>query len=94
MTTEEHIRRSEQKLLRLTAAQRQLTDLFGMTGEGERHLATRIEQHEEFRLHHERTMKEIDFKRAERAVKHAEMNDKLNALIDYIRCEGRHPSVD
>jgi hypothetical protein len=91
MTTEEHIQRSEQKLLGLTAAHRRLTDLLGMTDEGERQLATRIEQtqefrvqqeesrarREEFRLHHERAMKEID-------LTHAAMNDKLNALIGVV----------
>ena len=84
MTTEEHIQRIEKNLHGLAAVQDQMMDLLGMTVEGERRLATRMEQIEEFRLEHEkfhvqheRTMKEIDLKLAE-------TGEKLNALIGVV----------
>lgn len=81
MTTEEHIQRIEKNLHGLAVVQDQMMDLLGMTAEGERRLATQMAesraQHEEFRLHHERTMKEIDLKLAE-------TGEKLNALIGVV----------
>jgi hypothetical protein len=77
MTTEERIERAEKNLHRLAVVQDEMMDLLGLTVEGERRLATRMEEHD-------RTMKEIDVKFAESAVKHAEMDEKLNALIGVV----------
>ena len=84
MTTEERIERTEKNLHRLAVVQDEMMDLLGMTVEGERRLATRAEEMQELQLHHERKMKEIDVKFAESAVKHAEMDEKLNALIGVV----------
>jgi hypothetical protein len=91
MTTEERIERTEKNLHRLAVVQDEMMDLLGMTVEGERRLATRTEEMQELQLHHDRTMKEIDVKLAESAVKHveidvqlAEIGEKLNALIGVV----------
>jgi hypothetical protein len=69
MTTEVHIQRMERKL-RGIAKVRDEMDVFGLTVEGERRLATRMQQTEELRREHEQRMREID--------------EKLNALIGIV----------
>jgi len=77
MTTEERIERTEKNLHRLAVVQDEMMDLLGLTVEGERRLATRMEQIEQLRREHEQRMREID-------VKLAEMGEKLNALIGVV----------
>jgi hypothetical protein len=91
MTIEEHIERMEFKLRGLAKVQDEMMDLLGLTMEGERRLATRMERSEEFRLRHEEKMVEIDaqtveIKRTLTEIGHklAETDDKLNALIGVV----------
>jgi hypothetical protein len=74
MTTEEHIERMEVKLRGLAKVQDEMMDVLGLTVEGERRLATRMERIEE--LH-----QEIDQAIAKIVVTLSETDDKLNALI-------------
>jgi hypothetical protein len=67
MTTEEHIERVEKNLHRLAVVQDQMMDVLGMTVEGERRLATRMERIEELQAKADHTL--------------AEAGEKLNALI-------------
>jgi hypothetical protein len=70
MTTEERIERMEKNLDGLARVQDQMMDLLGMTVEGERRLATRMEEIHELHREHDRRMLEID--------------EKLNALIGIV----------
>jgi hypothetical protein len=76
MTTEVHIRRMERKLRGLAKARDEM-DVLGLTAEGERRLATRMDWSEELHREHEQRMHELDFKLAE-------MGEKLNALIGVV----------
>ncbi len=70
MTTEERIEGMERKLRGLAKVQDEMMDVLGLTVEGERRLATRMERIEELQLKHEQRMGEID--------------EKLNALIGVV----------
>jgi hypothetical protein len=69
MTTEVHIKRMERKL-RGVAKVRGEIDLLGLTVDGERRLATRMQEIEQLHREHDRRMVEID--------------EKLNALIGIV----------
>src|SRR5271166_3463114 len=77
MTTEERIERVERKIQVLATVQDQMMDLLGMTVEGERRLATRMEEVEELRRETDRTIAKI-------VSMHAETDEKLNALIGIV----------
>jgi sigma54-dependent transcription regulator len=77
MTTEERIERMEKNLHSLVVVQDQMMDLLGMTVEGERRLATRMEEIEELRRQTDRTLAKI-------VVTLAETDEKLNALIGVV----------
>ena len=68
-----------------------MMDVLGLTVEGERRLATRMQEIEELRREHEQRMKEIDLRLVEisgqiakTVVTHAETDEKLNALIGVV----------
>lgn len=91
MTTEARIERAEKNLHSLAKVQDEMMDLLGLTVEGERRLATRMQEIEELRREHEQRMKEVDLKLAEisdqlvkTVVTHAEIDEKLNALIGVV----------
>ena len=70
MTTEQRLDRLEGNLDRLVAVQDQMMDLLGMTAEGERRLAARIERIEQADAKLRETIQEI--------------GDKLNGLIGVV----------
>ena len=76
MTTEVHIQRMQRKLRGLAKVRDEM-DVLGMTVEGERRLATRMEEVEELRGETDRTIAKI-------VSMHAETDEKLNALIDIV----------
>jgi hypothetical protein len=77
VTTEQRIERAENNVHRLAVVQDEMMDLLGLTVEGERRLATQMEEHVQ-------TMKKIDAILDKSAVTHAEMDEKLNALIGVV----------
>ena len=96
MTVEERIDRLEGNLGRLVAVQDQMMDLLGLSLEGERRLATRMERMEENMERLEGNMQRLagnmerlegNMQRLETTVQ--EIGDKLNGLIgvvdDFIR---------
>jgi hypothetical protein len=88
MTTEERIERTEKNLHRLAVVQDEMMDLLGLTVEGERRLATRMQQieelHREHQQKHEQRMDEIDVTLVKIGHMHAEIDEKLNALIGIV----------
>src|SRR5580658_3781545 len=88
MTTEERIERVEKNVHRLAVVQDEMMDLLGLTVEGERRLATRME---ELRRENEQTAAKIDdqFVKLSKIVEGigerlAETDEKLNALIGVV----------
>jgi hypothetical protein len=77
MTTEERIEGMERKLRGLPKVQDEMLDVLGLTVEGERRLATRMEQIEELHREHDKRMIEVD-------IRLVEIGDKLNALIGVV----------
>ena len=88
MTTEERLDRMESNLQHLVAVQDQMMDVLGLSIEGERRLATRVERMEQVQEELQATIQETARQHNETAKRHnalaetvLEIGDKLNALI-------------
>jgi len=84
MTTEQRIERLEQNVGRLAAVQDQMMDLLGLSLEGERRLATRVERMEANMERMEKNMQRIEQSDAKLRETVQEIGDKLNGLIGVV----------
>jgi hypothetical protein len=84
MTVEEHIERMEVKLRGLAKVQDEMMDVLGLTVEGERRLATRMERSEEWRQEHEQLHQQHEQRMREIDATLLEIGEKLNGLIGIV----------
>jgi predicted nuclease with TOPRIM domain len=74
---DQDLQRTKARLRELKQVQEEMLDVLGITVEGQQRLATRVERSEEDFAAIRETIRDI-------TVKHREIDDKLNALIDVV----------